>query len=65
MIMTFKPTNTDAIAEQMDINTLSTKSMTPAFSKIKSTLKQLRTSSGTSKSGLALPEAAPLMYPGS
>ena len=63
MIMTFKPSDVDAIAVQTDINTLATKSITPASTKAKATLKQLRLSSGTTKGEVSMPEAAPLVFP--
>ncbi|KAI9736248.1 MAG: hypothetical protein M1834_001134 [Cirrosporium novae-zelandiae] len=63
MIMTFKPDKPNSLCEEIDINKLVVKTMTPASSAMREKMKSLRMASGETRGELQLPEAAPLIFP--
>ncbi|KUJ17980.1 uncharacterized protein LY89DRAFT_683942 [Mollisia scopiformis] len=62
LIMTYKPESTSSHS-RVDITQTISSSMTPAASKNRQTLKNMRLSSGKTYGELELPEAAPLIFP--
>lgn len=62
MLMTYKP-DKESSGEPVMISSMVSKAITPADSKFKQQMKQLRMSSGTTKGEMELPEAAPLIFP--
>ncbi|KAE8449808.1 hypothetical protein EG329_007284 [Mollisiaceae sp. DMI_Dod_QoI] len=62
LVMTYKPESNSSHA-RIDITKTISSSMSPAASKTRQTLKNMRLSSGKTYGELELPEAAPLIFP--